>query len=327
MTWIIIIIGAIISFFIYNSYKGIKDLKYVEKSGGLEIKYQEFIDFILSNEKLRLKQINSNNIEIGYSFIGNGHVKFKLTEMSKNLMVRYQSKDNVDGIQNLAWKFNENEPQSEMIEKISKDLFVHTQQLSGLSKNEALRAYSELSEKREELRKELEYEMKGNSLKTQNNEYFRNCLGMFLELYNELTEVIRKRINDDGLLTEQDKYLLNNDVETGNLNLIKNRFVLLNSQGKFNKIIDDYLVNESDIDAICHSIMLITMEDLGIDENLFLNYSVLASKETIFLSFLKFKTENQIKIKLFQLNSVEEFEREINNLISMSKTNFPLYIH
>ena len=65
MTWIIIIAVAIVFFLFYNSYKGMKDIKYVEKSGGLRIKYQELIDFILTNEKLKLKQNNFNNIEIG----------------------------------------------------------------------------------------------------------------------------------------------------------------------------------------------------------------------------------------------------------------------
>lgn len=183
MTWIIVIVLAIVFFLFYNSYKGIKDIKYVEKSGGLKIKYQELIDFILTNEKLKLKQINSNNIEIGYGFIGNGHIKFKFTEMSKNLMVRYQSKDNVDGIQNLAWKFNENEPQSEMIEKISKDLFVHTQQLNGLSKNDALKEYSKIKQQKEKIEEQSA---------TVDNQYSTNQKSGLDELYKFIVSNYKK---------------------------------------------------------------------------------------------------------------------------------------
>lgn len=103
--WIIIIITAVVIFLVYNSYKGNQDIKNVEKSGGLENKYSELISFLMSNEKLRLSRKNSNNVEIGYSFIGDGYVRFHLTEMNNNLLIRYESKDMVDGIQKLAWKF------------------------------------------------------------------------------------------------------------------------------------------------------------------------------------------------------------------------------
>ena len=88
----------------------------------------------MSNEKLQLSNI-----------IGDGFVQFALTEMSRKLMVRYTSKDMINGIQNLGWKFNESTDQYEMFNQISKDLAVHNFMLSGLSKEEAIRAVKEMS--------------------------------------------------------------------------------------------------------------------------------------------------------------------------------------
>lgn len=142
MIWIIIIV-AIVAFFLYNGYKGAKDIKNVEKYGGILNKYNILIEFIMTNKKLKLNQINSNNIEIGYNFIGNGYVKFKLIEISGILQIKYESKDLVDGVQRLIWKFSENEDQVKMAETISKDMFMHNLILQGTSKEEALKMYSE----------------------------------------------------------------------------------------------------------------------------------------------------------------------------------------
>lgn len=145
MTYIIIGIVVIIVFLVYNASKGGQDIKHVEKDGGLENKYRTLIKYLMSNEKLQLRNVNSNNIKIGYSFVGDGFVQFTLTEMSRKLMVRYTSKDMVNGIQNLGWKFNESTDQYEMFNQISKDLAVHNFMLSGLSKEEAIRAVKEMS--------------------------------------------------------------------------------------------------------------------------------------------------------------------------------------
>lgn len=145
MVYIVIGVVLFISFLFYNVFKGSQDIKRVEKHGGLEKKYRTLINYLMSNEKLQRSKINSNNIKIGYSFIGDGFVQFTLTEMSRKLMVRYTSKDMVNGIQNLGWKFDENTDQYEMFNQISKDLAVHNFMLSGLSKEEAIRAVKEMS--------------------------------------------------------------------------------------------------------------------------------------------------------------------------------------
>ena len=121
------------------------DIKNVEKYGGLENKYCILISKMMSNEKLKLRRINTNNLQIGYSFIGDWYVYFKLIEIDKYLQVKYESKDMVDGIQKLVWKFNENENQIQMFDKITKDLAIHNFILKGLTKAEALEKYEELT--------------------------------------------------------------------------------------------------------------------------------------------------------------------------------------
>lgn len=145
MTYIVIGIVVIVVFLIYNTSKGGQDIKHVEKSGGIENKYMALIKYLMSNEKLQLRRINSNNIKIGYGFAGDGFIQFTLTEMSGNLMVRYTSKDNISGVQNLGWKFNEHTDQYEMFNQISKDLAVHNFMLSGMSREEAIRAVKDIT--------------------------------------------------------------------------------------------------------------------------------------------------------------------------------------
>ncbi|PZD78537.1 hypothetical protein [Mesonia sp. K7] len=145
MIWAIIIL-VIVVLFIYNGYKGNKDIKNVERYGGLEFKYGVLIQKIMSNEKLKLRKINSNNLEIGYSFAGGGYVMFKLIEMSGHLTVRYESKDMVDGVQKLAWKFREFDNQVDMFDIITKDLTIHNLKLGGLSEQEASRVYQDMVE-------------------------------------------------------------------------------------------------------------------------------------------------------------------------------------
>lgn len=143
MIWIIIVIVGLA--ILYNMSKGSKDIKNVEKFGGLENKYGILIKNLMSNEKLRLRKINSNNIEIGYSFVGDGYVYFKLIEIDKKLLARYESKDMVDGVQKLAWKFDEFEDQKKMFQQIAKDLTIHNFMKSGLSKQDALEAFNKIS--------------------------------------------------------------------------------------------------------------------------------------------------------------------------------------
>lgn len=145
MTYLILIIIAIIIIIIFNAFKGGKDIQNVEKYGGLRYKYTELIGYLMSNEKLKLTVINSNNVEIGYNFVGNGYVRFKLIELSKTLQVAYQSKDNINGIQNLVWKFGELEDQKKMFDTISKDLYINNLMLGGLSREEAINEYFELT--------------------------------------------------------------------------------------------------------------------------------------------------------------------------------------
>jgi len=61
------------------------DIKNVEKYGGLENKYCILISKMMSNEKLKLRRIITNNLQIGYSFIGDWYVYFKLIEIDKYL--------------------------------------------------------------------------------------------------------------------------------------------------------------------------------------------------------------------------------------------------
>ncbi len=140
MIWIIIL--AIIGIFLFLGVKGGQDIKNVEKYGGLENKYKILVNKMLSHsQKLKMKKINSNNLEIGYSFTS-GFVRFKLIEMNKVLQVQYMANSVIDGKSNLIWKFNEYEDQNKMFDKISKDLAIHTFMLEGLSREDAVKAYN-----------------------------------------------------------------------------------------------------------------------------------------------------------------------------------------
>lgn len=142
MIWIIVL--AVIGFFLYLGIKGGKDIKNVEKYGGLDNKYKTLVNKMLyHSQKLKMKKINSNNLEIGYSFTG-GFVRFKLIEMNKRLQVRYMANSVIDGKSNIVWKFNEYEDQNEMFAKISKDLAIHTFMLEGLSREEAVKVYDKI---------------------------------------------------------------------------------------------------------------------------------------------------------------------------------------
>lgn len=141
----IYLIGAIIAFyafkFLKNAYLGNQDIEHVKKSGGLKIKYSTLINKIMSNEKLNLYEKNINNIEIGYNFIGNGYVRFKLIEMSRVLVVGYEQKDNINDVRKFAWKFGENDNQDKMFEQIAMDLFICNLTLSGYTVEEAKSIY------------------------------------------------------------------------------------------------------------------------------------------------------------------------------------------
>jgi len=144
MTYIIgiILVIAVMAFIILFAL-GQKDIKYVQKSGGLFLKYKLLIDRILSNEKLKLIKNHPNNIVIGYSFVGGGFVRFVITEMSRSLMIRYTTKDNINGEQSLGWKFSETMDQDDMFDKISRDMFVRVLIQDGVSHNEAVKIYLE----------------------------------------------------------------------------------------------------------------------------------------------------------------------------------------
>ncbi len=161
MIWVIIILVVVV-FFIYNLFEGNKDIKNVERYGGLELKYGVLIQKIMSNEKFKLRSINSNNLEIGYSFVGGGYVMFKLIEISGHLTIRYESKDMVDGIQKLAWKFEEFDNQSGMFDRISKDLAIHNLKLNGLSEQEANKVYQDTVEKNEKSKEALNKTSRNN---------------------------------------------------------------------------------------------------------------------------------------------------------------------
>jgi len=56
MTWVIII-AVVVIFFIYNGIEGNKDIKNIEKHGGLEVKYNVLISLgIIPRSLLRMKR-------------------------------------------------------------------------------------------------------------------------------------------------------------------------------------------------------------------------------------------------------------------------------
>ena len=144
-----IIVAIVVIFIVYNGYKGNKDTKNVERFGGIDIKYATLVRLFMSNEKLQLYKHNANNLEIGYAFVGGGYVRFKLIEMSGKLQVAYQSKDMVDGLQNLVWNFDENQDQNKMFEKVSDDLAIHAMLSNGMTREEAIVSLQEMKNQQE----------------------------------------------------------------------------------------------------------------------------------------------------------------------------------
>ncbi len=143
----LLVIGVIliIAFFVYQSIQGNKDLNYVVQSGGLTNKYSLLIKNIIeSNPKLKIDQKNPNNIRIGYNFIGDGYVWFRLIEMSGTLQVTYMVKDMVDGERSLVWNFNEYRNQNEMFDEITKGIFIENLMCKGFSKEEANVEYNRI---------------------------------------------------------------------------------------------------------------------------------------------------------------------------------------
>jgi hypothetical protein len=131
---IYIIIIAVIAFFFYLSAKGNADIKNVEKYGGLKYKYKTLIDLIMSrNSFYQLREINTNNIELT-----NTGMTFKLIEMDKKLQITWTWNSFGSGQNHkLLWKFDENEDQTKMYQKLDKDMAVQNLVDDGMNKQQA----------------------------------------------------------------------------------------------------------------------------------------------------------------------------------------------
>lgn len=150
MIWIVVI--AIIAFFIYLSVKGNADIKNVNKYGGLRNKYKILIDRIMArNAYYRMNEINSNNI-----VLTNTGMSFKLIEMDKKLQITWIWNSFGSGrTHKLLWKFDENEDQEKMYEKINSDISIQNLIDDGMTKQQAEDFYKINIEKNEEIQKHL----------------------------------------------------------------------------------------------------------------------------------------------------------------------------
>lgn len=131
---IYIIIIVIIAVVIYLSAKGNTDLKNVDKYGGLKNKYKTLIDLIMSrNSRYQLNEINSNNLELT-----NTGMIFKLKEMDKKLQITWVWNSFGSGQNHkLQWKFDENEDQVKMYERLHIDMAIQNLIDDGMTKQQA----------------------------------------------------------------------------------------------------------------------------------------------------------------------------------------------
>ncbi len=155
-----------------------------------------------------------------------------------------------------------------------------------------------------------------NNSKQINTNEFNSCVVLFLDLYNELTEKIKNSINSDKRFNLDEKVIIIKGVEKGNVESIKQTLRNFHLQGKFNDVIDDYLINESDVDAVIYGIIEISKATSNIPNHVLID---LKPKEIYIKSFLQNEIETKIKAELFLINSVKEAELILLELISISK--------
>ncbi len=136
MTWIIIVIVlAIVIFFVRHSDQTINEINHIGKHGGLKNKYKVVIDKIMSRNSLyQLKEHYSNDIEL----LCTGTV-FHLTEVKKVLKITWAWNSFVSGKSHgLKWCFDEFQNQDEMYEIIDKDIKIVSLIDEGFTKQQAI---------------------------------------------------------------------------------------------------------------------------------------------------------------------------------------------
>ena len=95
------------------------------KAGGIIKKYQFLIERLRSgNSKIEVKFNEPNFVILGYSFVGNGYIKFQLQVVKNSLFIDYETMDSVDGKKKTSWKFDENLNQEEMFKIVSNDIIL-----------------------------------------------------------------------------------------------------------------------------------------------------------------------------------------------------------
>lgn len=146
---------------------------------------------------------------------------------------------------------------------------------------------------------------------------FNNCLVMLLDMYNELTEKIKASINSDNRFNIHEKVLIIKDVEEGDVRVIKERLRSFHLEGKFNDVIDHYLLEDSDMDSIVNGILSISKSSSNIPNHIL---SELEYKELTIISFLQNEIDAKIRRELFLLDSVKKVELFLFELISLSRT-------
>ncbi len=155
-----------------------------------------------------------------------------------------------------------------------------------------------------------------NNAKKINTNEFNNCVVLFLDLYNELTERVKNSINSDNRFNLDEKILIIKEVEKEDVESIKQTLRLFHLQGKFDDVIDDYLIRESDIEVIIYKLIEISKASSNIPYHMLIE---LEPKEIYIISFVQNEIETKIKTELFLINSVKEVELIISELISISK--------
>ncbi len=146
---------------------------------------------------------------------------------------------------------------------------------------------------------------------------FNNCLVMLLDLYNELTEKIKASINSDNRFDIHEKVLIIKDVEEGDVRAIKERLRSFHLEGKFNDVIDHYLLEDSNMDSIANGILSISKSSSNIPNHIL---SKLEYKELTIISFLQNEIDAKIREELFLLDSVKKVEQFLFEMISVSRT-------
>jgi hypothetical protein len=176
--------------------------------------------------------------------------------------------------------------------------------------------YIIFKQKRKNQKKTKENNITSNQ-KNIDSHKINTCVVLFIDLYNEMTERVKSSINSHDRFNINEMILINNDIESKNIENIKRRLRHFHLEGKFNDVIETYLIHESNIDALTYKILELSKTTSKIPQHILIK---LEDKDLYIISFLQDEIDKKIKAELFLIDSLNDVELFILELVSASRT-------